>query len=63
MLLRAQRIRQRVGGSPNMLEDFPPKPKGMHWRQYGMRDVHDRASNQYLGMAAEWVEKFRAGRQ
>ena len=60
-LLRAQRIRQRLGGSPNMLKDFPAKPKGMHWRRYDrMRDVHDRASNQYLGMAAEWVEKLRA---
>jgi hypothetical protein len=22
------------GGSPNMAEDFPGKPKGMHWRTY-----------------------------
>ena len=29
---RAQKIRTRLGGSVSMFEDFPDKPKGMHWR-------------------------------
>lgn len=33
-LSKAQTIRQRLGGSANMFEPFPPKPKGMHWRTY-----------------------------
>jgi len=33
-LWKAQKIRMRLGGSANMLEDFPEKPKGMHWRTY-----------------------------
>jgi hypothetical protein len=42
-----------------MMEDFPPKPKGMHWRRYDrMRDVHDRAADQGLGMMAAWVERL-----
>ena len=33
-LQRAQKIRRRLGGSSNMSEEFPDKPKGMHWRTY-----------------------------
>ena len=30
----AQAIRRRLGGTANMFEPFPAKPKGMHWRTY-----------------------------
>jgi hypothetical protein len=33
-LLKAQKIRMRLGGSASMLDPFPDKPKGMHWRTY-----------------------------
>lgn len=31
---RAQRIRERLGGSANLCMPFPVKPKGMHWATY-----------------------------
>jgi hypothetical protein len=33
-LNRAQAIREKLGGSRNVAENFPLKPKGMHWRTY-----------------------------
>jgi hypothetical protein len=43
-LKKSQKIRMRLGGSGNMLEDFPEKPKGMHWRTYERWSrVHDLA--------------------
>ena len=47
-LYRAQKIRRRLGGSVSMFEDFPDKPKGMHWRTYdrlrGRDDLADARS-------------------
>ncbi len=32
--IRPQKIRKRLGGSANMMEPFPEKPKGMHHDTY-----------------------------
>src|SRR5690349_5378207 len=41
---KSQKIRIRLGGSANMLDAFPDKPKGMHWQTYKRwRSVHDAA--------------------
>jgi hypothetical protein len=38
---QSQKIRVRLGGSPNMLLPFPNKPKGLHWSTYAR--LHARA--------------------
>jgi hypothetical protein len=36
------KLLNQARGSPNMLEAFPDKPKGMHWRTYDrLRRMHD----------------------
>ena len=51
-LWKAQNIRMRLGGSANMLDDFPEKPKGMHWRTYErLCQVHDAArARSFIGL-------------
>jgi hypothetical protein len=34
MLRRSRRLRARVGGGVNLSENFPARPKGMHWATY-----------------------------
>jgi hypothetical protein len=34
VLLKAQRLRERLGGTGNLREPFPEKPREMHWRTY-----------------------------
>jgi hypothetical protein len=60
MLLKAQDIRQKLGGTPCIADEFPPKPKGMHWRTYyRWRQKADEAEGQSW---PPWVYKMMASR-
>lgn len=55
MMRKARELRSQVGGGINLLESFPEKPKGMHWRTYyDLRDKEEEANNLSLIHAAHW---------
>jgi hypothetical protein len=59
-LLKAQRIRMRLGGSANMLVNFPEKPKGMHLQTYErLRRAHDAARARSLIGLSGFVKRLR----
>lgn len=58
MLLKAQAIRQKLGGTPCVGDEFPQKPKGMHWRTYyRLGQKSEEAENQSW---PPWVYKMMA---
>jgi hypothetical protein len=57
-LTTAQKIRLRLGGSPNMLEPFPDKPKGMHWRTYSrLRTRAEKAASLSNALTLSWLSR------
>jgi hypothetical protein len=58
-LRRAQKIRKRLGGSANMMEPFPEKPKGMHLDAYIRLywECHE-AEMEHLAGVREWLDKL-----
>jgi hypothetical protein len=56
---KAQKIRRRLGGSPNMFDEFPDKPKGMHWRTYDrLRRLHEVAEERSTIGLMGFVERL-----
>jgi hypothetical protein len=44
-LMKAQKIRMGLGGSPSMMDRFPDRPKGMRWKTYNqLQAAHDQAA-------------------
>jgi hypothetical protein len=58
-LHKAQSIRKHLGGSANMMEPFPEKPKGMHRETYERLwwEHHEAEMEQLVGMR-EWLDKL-----
>ena len=58
-LRRAQKIREGLGGSANMMKPFPEKPKGMHHDIYmRMYWEHHEAEMEQLTRMREWLDKM-----
>ena len=59
-LRRAQKIRERLGGSANMTEPFPERPKGMHHDTYmKLFRKYDEAHAEELAGMREWLDKLQ----
>jgi hypothetical protein len=63
---KAQKIRTRLRGSPNMLEAFPSKPKGMHWQNYDRlrrtQDIAEARCNMGLMQFVDHLQRRMRGR-
>jgi hypothetical protein len=61
-LRRVQAIRRRLGGSPNLLEPFPPKPPRMHWKTYWrLLEQADAAEAVHHVELVRWLDRLQRG--
>lgn len=62
-LRKAQKIRARLGGSGNMAEPFPSRPRYMHHRTYQrLRRQYEVAAGEYLSPMAALLERRTTSR-
>ena len=60
LILKAQKIREQLGGDLGVTNAFPDKPRGMHWQRYNrLRAVHDQAVGSSLAMLTPFIERAR----
>jgi hypothetical protein len=59
-LRRCQSIRQKLGGTANMTEPFPDKPKGMHFKTYvRLLGKYEKAHEEYTRAMIADLESLR----
>ncbi len=56
---QAQKIRMRLGGSANLCDPFPEKPKRMHWLTYLRLRARAEAAEDYSNvLTMAWIKRF-----
>ena len=57
---RARKIRQRLGGSDCLMDELPPKPRGMHWATYRRLEAQEAAAdNQWMAAVVARVGRSK----
>jgi hypothetical protein len=60
---KAQKIRTRLGGTVNLFEPFPEKPKRMHWRTYLRLRARAEAAEHYSNeLTLQWLNRLYRSR-
>jgi hypothetical protein len=58
LILKAQKIRERLGGDLGVANAFADKPKGMHQRRYDrLRAAHDQAVGSSVAMLTPYIKR------
>ena len=60
-LVGAQKLRVRLGGSGNVFETFPGKPRTMHWKTYRkLKARHDRLTGVAYGGLTAKIDRLKS---
>jgi hypothetical protein len=62
-VFKAQKIRMRLGGSVNLFEPFPEKPKRMHWCTYLRLRARAETAEYYSNeLTMQWLNRLKRSR-